>query len=396
MSWPLIAAVCRNEILDNFRDRRTLFTALVFGPIFGPLLFAIMINVTVSQSIASFEGTLELPIIGTELAPNLTEFLAGREIAPIADHGLKDFDDAIRSVRNTEHDIVLLIEDRFGDELALQTGAHIGLIFDQSNSRAASKLRRARASLAAYSQQIGSLRLLARGIDPIIVRPLIIDEYDVSTASSRSVLLLGVLTYFLLLATLMGGLSIAIDTTAGERERKSLEPLFTAPVTRSTLMAGKMLATMCYMTVSLILTLTSFSISLEFLPLTELGMSSAFGPLSAALAFVVLLPFIPVGAAIMLLVASFTKTYKEAQGYLTVVLLVPTLPLIFASIMNIRPSLNLMVVPSLSQHLLVGQLIRGDLIELEMWLVASLTSLLVGATLAYAAAKFYEREGILG
>ncbi len=396
MRWSAIRTVCRKEVVDNARDRRTLMTALVFGPLFGPFFFAIMINVMVSQNLSSLEETLEVPVIGAELAPNLTGFLTSRGIEPAKDHTLTSFEDAREAVSAGELDVVLLIEEGFAEQLSEQTGARIGMIFDQSNSRVGPKLQRIRRTLGAYSQQISTLRLVARGINPAVVRPFIIDEYDVSTATGRSVLLLGMLTYFLLLATLMGGLSLAIDTTAGERERKSLEPLLTLPVTRPALLAGKMLATVCFMLLSLVLTLASFTIALEFLPLAELGMSSAFGLASALTAFAIIAPFVPLGAAIMTLVASFTKTYKEAQGYLTVVLLVPTLPLIFASIMNVRPSLELMLVPSLGQHLLVSLLIRGEPVEMSMWTVASAASLFFGAILTWIAMRLYEREGILG
>jgi len=394
--WAAIRTICGKEIIDNSRDRRTLITALVFGPLFGPVFFAVMVNVMVSRSISTLEGTLELPIIGSELAPNLVDYLASQGVVPATDHGLTSFDEALAAVQANEHDFVLLIEDGFAEDLASEVGARIGLIFDQSNSRVGPGLQRIRSTLESYTQQIGTLRLIARGVSPIVIRPFIVDEYDVSTATGRSVLLLGMLTYFLLLATLMGGLSLAIDTTAGERERRSLEPLLTLPVRRSTLLAGKMLATICFMLLSLVLTLTSFTIALRFLPLDDLGMSSSFGPGSLLLGFAIIAPFVPLGAAIMTLVASFTKSYKEAQGYLTIVLLVPTLPLVFASILNVRPSLSLMLVPSLSQHLLVSVLIRGEPIELGMWVVASVTTLLLGSLLAWLAIRLYEREGILG
>ncbi len=120
-----------------------------------------------------------------------------------------------------------------------------------------------RGAIDAYGQQIGTLRLVANGVDPSLLRPLVVDELDVSTPASRSALMLGVLTYFLLFATLTGGLHLAIDTTAGERERKSLEPLLTLPVARASLMLGKMTATVCYMLASLALTLVAFAVALR-------------------------------------------------------------------------------------------------------------------------------------
>ncbi len=204
------------------------------------------------------------------------------------------------------------------------------------------------------------------------------------------------LTYFLLLATLMGGFYLAIDSTAGERERRSLEPLLTLPVPRTSLLLGKMAAATCYMWLSLALTLIGFTIALRFLPLEQLGMSSSFGPRSALEAFAIIAPFAPLGAALMTLVASFTKSYKEAQTYVTLVLLVPTLPLIFATLLNVAPSAALMWIPSLSQHLLVTALIKQQAVALSFYMESTVCTLALGALLAVAAMRLYQRERVLG
>ena len=217
------------------------------------------------------------------------------------------------------------------------------------------------------------------------MRPLVVDELDVSTPASRSALMLGVLTYFLLFATLTGGLHLAIDTTAGERERKSLEPLLTLPVTRASLLLGKMTATVCFMLASLALTLVAFTIALRQLPLEQIGMSSNFGLATAALAFVLVCPFAPLGAALMTAVAALSKTYREAQTYLTFVLLVPTLPLAFATLLNIEPEAKLMWIPSLSQHLLITTLIKDQPLTLSFVVISAASSLAFGAVLGWLA-----------
>jgi sodium transport system permease protein len=210
------------------------------------------------------------------------------------------------------------------------------------------------------------------------------------------VLLLGMLTYFLLIATLTGGMHLAIDTTAGERERKSLEPLLTLPVSRTSLLLGKMAATIVYMLAALALTLLAYVLLMRNLPLDKLAMTSSFGVRSALTAFLVLCPIAPFGAALMTLVASFTRTYREAQTYISFMLIVPTLPAVFAAILNVEPSVKLMWIPSLSQHLLVTTLIKAQ--PLDPLLVA----LSAGATLAFAALlgwvslRLYRREAILG
>ena len=391
-----ILTVCRKEILDNSRDRRTLLTAILLGPLMGPILFVSLINFTISRAGSSADRAIYLPIIGAEHAPNLVAFLASRGIAASSGHGLTSIDDAVNAVRNGDRQVVVFIDASFGEELASGTGAHVGLVYNASDTTAGGRTGRIRGSINAYSQQVGALRLLARGLDPSVVRPLIVDNFDVSTANERSSLLLGMLTYFLLFATLMGGLYLATDTTAGERERNSLEPLLATPVPRSSLLLGKMGATVAFMLLSLVLTLACFTVAVRFMPLEELGMSSSFDPGTALLAFLVLIPFAPLGAALMTVVASFTKSYKEAQTYLGLVILVPTLPLIVASIMNVRPSPALMAVPSLSQHLLITNLIRAEPVEASMLALSAGSTLLLGALLAYAAIRLYEGERILG
>jgi len=293
-------------------------------------------------------------------------------------------------------EVVVVIDSEFGADLAAEAGARITVIFDRSDTRAAGRAQRVQANLRAYSEQIGALRLLARGVRPDLMRPLVIDEYDVSTPAGRSALILGVLTYFLLFATLMGGLYLATDTTAGERERKSLEPLLTLPVPRASLLAGKVAATICFMLLSLALTLTGFAIVLAFVPLEQLGMSSHFGFASALGAFAILAPIAPLGATLLTLVASFTKSYKEAQTYLGLLLLVPTLPVIVATLLNVKATHALMWIPSLSQHLLVTALIKAEPLAAGMVAESVISTLLIGAILGWISLKFYEREGLLG
>lgn len=389
-----IMTVCRKEVLDNARDRRTLFSTMVFGPLFGPALFAVLVNVMLSQTLSSIDRAVQVPVVGGDTAPNLMAYLERHSIERI--DGPEDLAAAEAAVRSGQHEVVVVIDEGFREQFREGGDARVTLVSDRSEIRASAAAARVRAVLNAYAEELRLLRLQARGISPLILRPLTIDEFDVSTATGRSVALLGMLTYFLLLATLMGGFYLAIDTTAGERERGSLEPLLTAPVARSSLLAGKMIATICYMLLSLALTLAAFTVALAFVPLESLGMSSNFGPFVAFQVFLILAPFTPLGAALMTLVASFTKSYKEAQTYLALVLLVPTLPLMVATLTNVRPSLNLMWIPSLSHHLLVTDLIKAEPVNLGYLAASEGSTLLLGAALAWLATRLYDREALLG
>ncbi len=389
-----ILSVFRKEVLDNFRDRRTLISALVMGPLFGPLLFAVVLNMSIDRAISGEDSEIEVPVIGAEYAPNLMRFLESKRIVPI--DGPADDAAARDSVKLGEHDVVLRIEPDFGEQLRRATPARVQLYADEANSDGRRAMRRVRGALHEYSQTIGTMRIAARGVNPQSLRALNVDEVDVSTPSGRSGLLLGMMSYFFIFSMLIGGMYLAIDSTAGERERGSLEPLLALPVTRAQLMIGKIAATCSFMSLSLALSVASFVVAIMFLPLQKLGMTANFGPLAAMAAFFLMVPFTLLGASLMTLVASFTKSYKEAQTWVSAVLFLPTLPILIVSVLQVRPKLELMFVPSLSQHLLLVDLVKNEPI-VPLNVAASVVSTLVfGAICAYISARLYKREGLLG
>jgi sodium transport system permease protein len=382
------------ELLDNVRDRRTLASALLMGPIFGPVMFAVVINMSIDRALDDAESVMELPVVGQEYAPNLMRFLESRNIDIVS--GPEDASGAAEAVKTGLHDVILVVPEKFGDQLADTIPARVELYSDEANSQGEKEARRARSALRAYNQQLASIRLSARGINPLLLRPINIDVVDVSTPSGRSAMLLGMMSYFFIFALLMGGMYLAIDTTAGERERGSLEPLLSLPVTRGQLILGKIMATCVFMAMSLMLSLLSFYVVLEFMPLEQLGMTPNFGLPVVAAAFFLLLPFILLGASLMTLVASFTKSYKEAQTWLSVVLIAPTLPILVVSILTLRPKLEFMFVPSLSQHLILVDMVKNEPLNGLHVAISVCSTLVFGAILTWICARLYRREGLLG
>ncbi len=382
------------EVIDNLRDRRTLASALIMGPIFGPAVFALAISLSIEQSIENAARVMEVPVVGAEYAPNLMRYLRSENLDVVEAPG--DRAQAIEAVTTGSHDVILVIPEDFGTQLAGTTPARVELLSDQANTDAEREARRLRGALSNYSQQLAAIRLLVRGVNPSVMRPLNIDEIDVSTPSGRSALLLGMMSYFLIFACLMGGMYLAIDTTAGERERGSLEPLLSLPITRDQLIFGKIAATCLFMALSLTLSLASFSVALKFMPLQELGMTPNFGPAVMLGAFLLFAPFILLGAALMTLVASFTKSYREAQTWLSVLLIAPTLPILIVSLLTLRPQLEFMFVPSLSQHLLLVDLVKNEPVNGLHVAISFVSTLVLGALLTWVCARLYRREGLLG
>ena len=389
-----ILTVFLKEFRENLRERRTLLSAMILGPLLGPLLFAGGLSLSIERGTVKNDRPVSLAVAHTERAPNLLAFLHqyGVSIKPV---GMDDAE-ARKAIREHRETLVLLITDHFGEKLGSGEPAPLELYADSSDASNGRDVTRVRLLLEQYGALIARLRITARGVNPLVLSPIVLQNIDVSTPASRSVLVLGTLSYLILLTMLMGGMYLAIDTTAGERERGSLEALLTVPVKREHLIYGKILATCAYMALSLTLTVTAFAIALQFVGLEQFGMTLNFGPLVALKVVLFSLPLVPLGAALMTIVAAFTRSYREAQTYLGLVLLIPTLPLVLASMLGLRPTARLMAVPSLSQHFLITSLLRDEPVSAGYLALSVAVTLAVGAVLMLVAGRLYDREALLG
>jgi sodium transport system permease protein len=382
------------ELAENFRDRRTLLTALVFGPLGAPLLFAAMMTVSLERGAERADRPLAIAVAGREHAPNFVAFLE-QQGATVT--GFEGGDEAAAArVRDHRATVALVIPAEFGERLRAGRPISVRLYADTSDTGTAAARGRAAALLAGWSSQVAAERLQVRGLSPQLVAPLHVDQVDVATPAGRAVLVLGMLSYFVVFATLVGGMYVAIDATAGERERGSLEPLLTVPVPRARLVQGKIAAACFFMALSLSLTVAGFTVALRFVPLERLGMHANFGPSVALTVVAAMLPFVLLGASLMTIVASFTRSYREAQSWLTAVLLVPTVPIVFAAIYQVRPEASLMWVPSLGQHLIIQTLLRDEPLPASFVAISAGATLAFGLAAAWIAGRLYRREAILG
>jgi sodium transport system permease protein len=387
-------AVFRKEFRENLRDRRTLLSALVFGPVLGPILVAGLVQFSINQSEEQSEENITVAVTHAERAPNLLAYLMARGVDIVR----VDLDEAgaRAAVVSQTHKIILDIPEDFGARLQEGQPAPVILYSDSSRGFERRGVGRVHMLISQYGLDIAQLRFLARGIDPISVLPISVQDVDVSTPSSRSVLILNALTYIVLLSMLAGGLYLAVDATAGERERGSLEVLLTTPVPREHLIYGKIAAAAAYMLISLVLTVTMFAVAMSFVGLEQLGVTANLGPKAAATLIACCAPLIVFGAAYLSIVASFAKSYREAQTYLGLIITIPTLPLMFAGLLGLQAKLPLMLVPFLSQHLLMTTVVRAEPIAPLFVTVSVISTLIYGALLMFLAGRLYRREGLLG
>jgi sodium transport system permease protein len=337
------------------------------------------------------EKPLQLPVIGAEHAPNLIAWLEQRDVEIVEAPA-----DPEAAVRDGEHQVVLIIPEGYAQQFRDGMPATLWLVVDNSNRKARSNIRRAQSMLDGYGNGVGRMRLLARGVSPTVVDAVAVETVDVASSEARAAMILGMLPYLIVISMLMGGFYLAIDTTAGERERGSLEALLTTPLARGELMAGKLAATCAFSVLALFLALVAFYIVIPLMPLDELGMMINFTPRMAAEIFLINFPFALFGAALLTVVAAFTRSFKEAQTWLSVVLFVPMIPTFVILILPFQTETWMMMVPSLSQGALVSDVIRGEALDPLQLVLSWVTTLAYGLGLGVLAAKLYRREAVLG
>lgn len=378
------------EVRDNLRDRRTLMSALLFGPVMGPLLFVFLMKAAIMENL---KGADELPVlvIGAQHAPNLLQHLVEQGADIEAVEG-----DAEELIAEDKERLVLVVPQDIDARYREARPATLRLYYDRSESTAARRADRLEGLLNAYSRQLGALRLQARGIAPEVMLPIAVDRIDLSTPTSRGALMFGMLPYFVLLATIMGAFHLAIDTTAGERERGSLESLLSLPLSRAGIVLGKVAAAVVFSAVSLVLTVLMFAVSFPQLDLGGLGISTELAIPQVLAILAVGLPFTVFSAGLLTLVASYAKSYKEAQTYLSVVMLVPLIPVIVGTVMRAELSLSGALIPGFSQHLLIMEVIKGADAPALYLLASAGTTLAAGLLMIGGAVLLYRSERILG
>jgi sodium transport system permease protein len=288
-------------------------------------------------------------------------------------------------VREQDEDVVLRIPKDFATSWNKGESAQIEIVYDESQRDAGSAVGRLRAMLEQYDRRTGALRLVARGLSPSVTRTVVIAERDQSTSQSRASRLFSMLPYFFILGGFIGGMALAIDTTAGERERQSLEPLFANPVPRSQILIGKLGATTAFAITTVLLSIIAFAVVGQFLPTEKIGMTLTIGVPFVAHTIFVMLPLALLLATLQTLVAGFAKSYREAQTYVSLLMFVPVIPTMMLSLMPFKTLYWMYAVPLMGQQIIITRLLRGDFVPasaLALCFAATATAALLVFALA--------------
>lgn len=379
-------AVMHKELVDLFRDRRTVLLGLLMAPIMLPALLLGVGFLAEKRATTQLEGTLKLPVVGAEHAPNLVAFIETQNIEI-----LPPPDDPDAEVRAQNHDIILRIPEGYGEQWRNSEVADLELIYDSTRRDTEIPLRRVTATIEGYGRITGKLRLLSRGVSPSLDEAVRLNARDLATPEAkRGQILAAMLPYLLILSAFLGGAYLVIDVTAGERERQSLEPLLATPASREGIMSGKILAACVFGMLSLLLLMLSFKATFAFGGGILRGIDVSW--LVVAKLLLVLAPMVLLGTVLLTLIAASVKSVKEAQSYMGVLMFLPIIPTIALMVSPVKDQLWMFCVPFLAQNQMIVRLLRSEPPTGLEWLTYLGVGVGIGAILWVIAARMYHRE----
>lgn len=372
----LFNTLFRKELLDASRDKRSVMAGLYYA-LGTPILMCLLFSVLLKQLSSTDE--LQITIENAEAAPALVNYLASKDIS----HGEGDKVKAIR----------LQLSPDFQQSMQQGRPALVIIDADRSDDRLQSAIRRLERALGQYSGEVAHLRLLARGIDPNLLQAIDVQMHDQATPDSRGGMFLGVATLSIILTLFYAAMNLAIDTSAGERERNSLTLLLSQPLSSLQLVLAKVVAISCFSMVGLLLILVVSKFAYGMVPWQQLGFSISLNLDFMLFAIVVGLPLALMSASLQVMVSFMAKSFKEAQTYVTLVLFVPLL-LSMVTTYNIADD-YLQWLPIAAQQQAMIAFLKGATIPLPQLLVSSFITILIFGMCSYASSRLLKSEKVV-
>lgn len=380
--------VTRKEWLDFFRDRRTFLLSLLVAPLLYPIIFLGIGKLTELRAETQIEKRLSVPVVGMDRAPNLIAHLAafGIDARPASA-------DIEARVRAQQEDLALAIDPGFAKDWHDGKPAGIDVITDSTRRNADVAVTRVRRVLASYGSRVGAMRLLIRGINPAVAVPLQFGTRDMATPEAKDSQFMAILLPIMLtIFAFIGGAHLAMDTTAGERERQSLEPLLVTSAPRAALVAGKMLSAALLGVLSMLLILVSFKISASLA--SGLAARMDVSVRAMAMLLLTLLPLVFIGTALMTALSAGAKSMKEAQSHMLWLMMLPMLPAYGLMAYPLKDTAAWQyAVPFLAQNQMIQKVTRGESASIAQWaLYLSASLALAGALWAWAVWRYKQEK----
>lgn len=370
----VIAAVLRKELIDGSRDWRALGSALLYA-VWGPAVMVLALTAVARNQAADVPLTLAIDDLSR--AGGLAAFLEERSVTVVTTPP-----DPSAGIRARDLPVALLVSDGFARDFAEARPAVLTLLYDGAWTKSSTLAGRVRSLVADYSRRVADTRLVLRGVSPVAIDPVRLGERDLSTTAARSARVLGMLPIFLLVSAFIGGLGLAADMTAGERERGSLESLLIHPAPPAAILAGKWAAAAVVCGATMTMTIIVSLALLEHPRLQAIDAPIGLSTADAVRIWLLMAPLVLLATIAQLTIALFARTYKEAQTHLSLLLFLPMLPGFLLAFGSMETAGWMSSCPLLGQQIAIGDVLRGVAPE------APAVAWLAGATVAVAVAVF--------
>jgi sodium transport system permease protein len=380
--------VIRKELRDWARDRRSIITVLVSSMLAPALIFFLF------NSMASRQRQVEdvtIPVVGAANAPAFIDWLRQQAGVTVAE-GPADAEEAVRTRRE---DVVVVVPENFAKNFSASKPAQLRLVADSSSQNSRPKVQRVRTLLQRYNAEIGSLRLIARGISPAVATAVQVEDIEVSSSQQRAAQILGFIPLFVMIAAFTGAMAITTDSTAGERERGSFEALLANPAPRMAIAAGKWLAGTLTGILTVLITGVLLFAMFKNLPLQDLGIRFRLGSPELLRTLAVVVPLCPLLVAIQMYVATFAKSFKEAQSYLSFLMMAQMVPGMMATMNTLPTQAWMYYVPWIGQQSLLTDVLGNKPISPVVFVIVGVINITLALAVLQATSGLLHREKII-
>lgn len=391
---PLWFVVMQKELLEALREKRTL-TMLLMLTLLYPALVGFFLHTTIERSTRTEKAGIELAVIGGAQAPNLLAHLRAKSVK-VSERGPMD-DAAIKALLSEKKFVgVLRLDPEFSGYYAEVRPAPLALWFDSSAEKDEQR-RELEGILRDYANGIAGARLEAHGVSPAVLVPLRLERYDTSDGAGGAGKRIGLYLGMFFVPVFLFGLSMAIDTTAGERERRSLEVLMAQPMRARELVTGKWLAASALAVIGLGCELIVAHGVLSLLPLEEIGLSWRLSLPMLAVVIAAALPLCLFVGAVQVALAMNSKTFKEAQASAGILTTLPMLPLLIMPMLDLSTQTWMYAVPVLANQTMFQAIAAGKAIGALPYLLTCLLPLLLAwAAMEFAARRMRSEQYVMG
>lgn len=384
-----LLTVLKKEVLDGVRDRRVWLVVLVTALVSGPMTL-LLVSKFMSDLKSKAEAR-EVLVDNAKAAPKLVNFLERQaRVVKAPPSGVRESIEAGRF-----DDAVLVIPDGFEDDVAHGKLVNVTVLHDTNRAQSVTAAMTLERLVNGWSQELGIQRMLVRGVDPAILRSVRTTVVTIGASRGGAARLLFMVPLVALVSAVIGALAIAIDVTAGERERGSLEPLLMNPVSPWALVLGKWMAVVLASLVTLTGTVGSFSIAGQLVRDEGLSAAFQFGLTEAGYTLALLGPFCLLVSSILMLAALFARGHKEAQATTSYIVSLVSIAPSLSMFLSLQDSTWQLLVPAMGQNMLLSRVFRGSPVTVTDVLIPAAVCVVLTSMALFAQTRLLQREAIV-